>query len=136
MVYVSSCAKSSLNFTDFTFTSQTLLKSCKSNQDQITYFVIESRKFCSGFAYFCLVSAVDGISLLSFYCQFTGKSLSEALIFVSTNPYMTTDCSLNYEFSTWKFQAQNMLCTQIVVCFDIQDNLFMFLAWNLHVLNL
>ena len=21
---------------------------------------------------------------------------------------MTTDCSLNYEFSTWKFQAQNM----------------------------
>jgi hypothetical protein len=26
---------------------------------------------------------------------------------------MTTDCSLNYQFSTWKFQAQNMLCTQI-----------------------
>ena len=49
---------------------------------------------------------------------------------------MTKGCTLNYEFSTWKFQAQNMLCTQIVVCFDIQDNLFMFLAWNLHVLNL
>ena len=26
---------------------------------------------------------------------------------------MTTDCSLNYDFSTWKIQAQNMLCTQI-----------------------
>ena len=38
---------------------------------------------------------------------------------------MTTDCSLNYKFSTWKFQAQNMLCTQIVFlfCFDIQNNL-------------
>ena len=24
---------------------------------------------------------------------------------------LTTDCSLNYEFSTCKFQAQNMLCT-------------------------
>ena len=24
---------------------------------------------------------------------------------------MTKDCSLNYEFSTWKFQAQNMLRT-------------------------
>ena len=37
---------------------------------------------------------------------------------------MTTDCSLNYDFSTWKFQAQNILCTQIVFfCFDIQNNL-------------
>ena len=24
---------------------------------------------------------------------------------------MTKDCSLNHQFSTWKFQAQNMLCT-------------------------
>ena len=31
----------------------------------------------------------------------TGKSLSEALIFASTNPqFMTTDCSLNYKFNT------------------------------------
>ena len=38
---------------------------------------------------------------------------------------MTTDCSLNPEFSTRKFQAQNMLCTNIVFCFcfDIQNNL-------------
>ena len=28
---------------------------------------------------------------------------------------MTTDCSLNPEFSTRKFQAQNMLCTKIVL---------------------
>ena len=34
---------------------------------------------------------------------------------------MTTDCSLKYEFSTWKLQAQNMLCTQI--CSNIQNNL-------------
>ena len=36
---------------------------------------------------------------------------------------MTKDCSLNCKFSTWKLQAQNMLCTQIVFCFDIQNNL-------------
>ena len=42
---------------------------------------------------------------------------------------MSKDCSLNYEFSTWKLQAQNMLCTQIVLfffvcfCIDIQNNL-------------
>ena len=29
-----------------------------------------------------------------------------------------TDCSLNYEFSTWNLQGQNMLCTQIV-CFFV-----------------
>ena len=39
---------------------------------------------------------------------------------------MTTDCSLNYKFHTWKFQAQNMgrtcyVLTEIV--FDIQNNL-------------
>ena len=30
---------------------------------------------------------------------------------------MTTDCQLNHQFSTWKFQVQNMLCTQIVFLF-------------------
>ena len=30
---------------------------------------------------------------------------------------MATDCSLNHQFSTWKFQAQNIFCTQIVFCF-------------------
>ena len=34
---------------------------------------------------------------------------------------MTTDCSLNYEFSTWKFQTQNILCAKIV---------FLFLFWD------
>ena len=38
---------------------------------------------------------------------------------------MTTNCSLHHQFSTWKFQAQNMLCTQIVCfCFDIQNNMY------------
>ena len=33
---------------------------------------------------------------------------------------MTTDCSLNYKFNTWKFLAQNTFCTEIV--FDIENN--------------
>ena len=70
----------------------------------------------------------------------TGKSFSEALILVSTN--MKKDCSLNYEFSTWKLQALNMLCTHIVFCFHIQNYLCtlgnvhnMFWACSFHLLN-
>ena len=38
----------------------------------------------------------------------TGKSLSEALIFASTNPQYDDRLfiELNYKFNTWKFQAQ------------------------------
>ena len=45
--------------------------------------------------------------------------------------YMTTDCSLIYDFSTRKIQVQNMLCTKIVFCFGIQNNFC-----TQHVLNL
>ena len=40
---------------------------------------------------------------------------------------MTKDCSLNYEFSTWKFQAQNMLRT----CWEhvVYKNCFLYLFW-------
>ena len=36
----------------------------------------------------------------------TGKSLSEAFDFASTNPQYDEDCSLNYKFNTCKIQAQ------------------------------
>ena len=40
---------------------------------------------------------------------------------------MTKDCSLNYEFSTWKLQAQNMFtCWEHVV----YTNCFLFLFWH------
>jgi hypothetical protein len=45
---------------------------------------------------------------------------------------MRTDCSLNYEFSTRKIQVQNMLCTKIVFCFDIQNNFCTQHVLNLH----
>ena len=35
---------------------------------------------------------------------------------------MTKDCSLNYDFSTWKLQAKSMLCAQIVFCFCIDNS--------------
>ena len=39
-------------------------------------------------------------------------NLCQKLLFLhQLTDNMTTDCSLNYQFSTWKFQAQNMLCT-------------------------
>ena len=82
--------------------------------------------------------------------QITGKSMSEALIFASTNPqydnrlfielpllYMTIPSSEH----AWGEHEENMLCRQIDFCFDIQNNLCkqhvlpMFWAWNFHVLN-
>ena len=64
------------------------------------------------------------------YYVITGKSLSEALI------YITTDCSLNYEFSTWKFQAHNMLCTQIVFVLFWHSEQIMYKTCSEHVLSL
>ena len=73
----------------------------------------------------------------------TDKSLSEAPFLHQLTHNMKTDCSLNYTFSTWKLQAQNMLRTFCVhklvfcFCFDIQNNqctqnvLSMFWACNL-----
>ena len=63
----------------------------------------------------------------------TSRSLSELLFVLHQLTHnMTTDCSLNYKFNKWKFQAQNMgktrgeheenmLCTQIG---------FLFLFWH------
>ena len=39
-------------------------------------------------------------------------NLCQKLLFLHQLTHnMTKDCPLNYEFSTWKLQAQNMLCT-------------------------
>ena len=48
---------------------------------------------------------------------FTGKSFSEVLILASTNP----QCDKRL-FIDLPAQAQNMLCTKVVFCFDIQNN--------------
>ena len=62
----------------------------------------------------------------------TGKSLSEALIFASTNPQYDDRLFIelpvqymNCKLRTWGEHGENMLCTQIVfcLCFDIQNNL-------------
>ena len=69
--------------------------------------------------------------------SFLQVNLCQKLLFLHQLTHnMTTDYSLNYEFSTWKMQSQNMLCTQIVLffCFDIQNNLCR--ACNFHLLNL
>ena len=42
------------------------------------------------------------------WLESTGKSLSEALFLDQLTHNMTNDCSLIYQFSTWKLQAQNM----------------------------
>ena len=55
--------------------------------------------------------------------EVTGKSLSEALILASTNPQRDDRLFIEFEFSKRKLQVQNMLCTQIAYCFDIQNNL-------------
>ena len=44
----------------------------------------------------------------------TGKSMSLLFLHQITHN-ITIDCLLNYQFSTWKLQTQNMLYTQIVL---------------------
>ena len=87
--------------------------------------------------------------------NFIQVTLCQKLLFLHQLTHnMPTDCSLNYQFSTWKFQAQNMgrtweehenmLCTKIVFCFcfDIQNNICaqhvlpVLIQCSLHVLSL
>ena len=60
-----------------------------------------------------------------------GKSLSEALIFLQLTHNMTKDCSLNYQFSKGKFQAQNMSRT-----FSVHKLLFVLTFRPIHVHNM
>jgi hypothetical protein len=85
----------------------------------------------------------------------TGKSISEALNFASTNPqydkrlfielplqYMKIPSSEHGENTRRTWPGENMLCTQMVFCFDIQNNLckqivlLMFYSCSSHVLSL
>ena len=65
----------------------------------------------------------------------TGKSLSEALVFASTNLQYDIRLFIELPVQYMKIPSsehgENMLCTQIVFCFDIQNNLC-----KQHVLNL
>ena len=70
----------------------------RSKQKQIVY-VIKALSF--KMQCLCLLVQVNLCQKLFFSCQLTHN--------------VTTDCSLNYEFSTWKLQAQNMMCTWIVL---------------------
>ena len=94
-------------------------------------------------------------------CFCTGKSMSEALIFQSTNPQYDNRLSVelpvqymkmpslehgeNMMRTLWKHD-EKMLCTQIVFCFSFRTtyvhNMFyppifspMFWAWNFYALN-
>jgi hypothetical protein len=57
----------------------------------------------------------------------TGKSLSEALILVSTNAQydkiLFIELRVQYLKVPSSEHVENMLCTQIGFCFDIQNNL-------------
>ena len=59
--------------------------------------------------------------------QGTDKSLSEAFILTSTNPQydnrLSNDLPAQYMKATSSEHEENMMCTQIVFCFDIQNNL-------------
>ena len=50
----------------------------------------------------------------------TGKSLSEILIFASTNDRLFIELQVQYMKTPRSEQGKNMLCTEII--FDIQNN--------------
>ena len=57
----------------------------------------------------------------------TGKSFSEAFILASINPQydkrLTVELPVQYMKTTSSEHQENILCTQIVFCFSIQNNL-------------
>ena len=61
------------------------------------------------------------------YGKNTGISLSEAFILTSTTPQydkrLFIDLPVQYMTTTSSEHGENMLCTQIGFCFDIQNNL-------------
>ena len=57
-------------------------------------------------AQICIVITSHPVKLFNFLIQ---VNFCQKLLFLHQLTHnMTTDCSLNYKFNTWKFQAQNM----------------------------
>ena len=53
--------------------------------------------------------ALNGIAKMNGKYELIQVNLCQKLLFLHQLTHnMTTDCSLNYKFNTWKFQAQNM----------------------------
>ena len=70
--------------------------------------------------------------------SFIQVNLCQKLLFLHQLTHnMTTDCSLNYKFNTWKLQSQNMGRTCCVhKSFWMSKTIFVhntFWAWNFHV---
>ena len=77
------------------------------------------------------------IQILYFVFKIQVNLCQKHLFLHQLTHYMTTDCSLNYKFSTWKLQGQNMLCAHIVFVLTFRTICVhnMFWACNFHVLN-
>ena len=88
--------------------------------------------------HFCSVNKLNSkITWKILHC--TGKPFSEAFILVSTNPQYDKKLFIELRVQKMKIPSsehvENMLCTQIVFCFDIQNNLCTQHVWKFHVLN-
>ena len=60
---------------------------------------------------FCIVCSIAAQTMAK-KVKYVQVNLFQKHLFLSQLTHnMTTDCSLNYQFSTWKFQAQNMEIT-------------------------
>ena len=85
-----------------------------------------------------------GYPVVETFIYGTGKSLSEVLIFASTNLQYDDRLFIELQVQYMKSprpsseHGENMLCTEII--FDIQNNLctqhVLNMFWNLHILNL
>ena len=90
------------------------------SQCTITWSLLSCLKsFCSDLKSLTCIGKLCNSCFVSVQVNFCQK-----LLFLPQLTHnMTTDCSLNYKFNTWKFQAQtgeNMLCTKIVL--NVRNN--------------
>ena len=104
-----------------TYQAQKCIFFCKSkpSNPQCGQTFLKSK---SSFKFYSPTISRSFLSFLIFIQEAAEVNLFQKHLFLYQLTHnMTKDCSLNYEFSIWKFQAQNIFFTQII---------FLFLFWH------
>ena len=127
-----------------TYQAQKCIFFCKSkpSNPQCGQTFLKSK---SSFKFYSPTISRSFLSFLIFIQEAAEVNLFQKHLFLYQLTHnMTKDCSLNYEFSIWKFQAQNMLFCEhklfFCFCFDIQNNLCtselgIFMYWTRNLMN-
>ena len=91
-----------------------LFYSVRGNQHPKSNYILVSLIWVDDVVTGCLGSSIKDVG--------TGKSLSEALIFASTNPQYNNILLIVHENCKLRIPAEHVVYTNCCFCFDIQNN--------------